>query len=620
MDDETKTREQLISELQELRQRVRQLEAAEADRWQAERGLRRRESILEAVTFAAEQFLKATSWEERIEAVLARLGSAVEASRVYIFENHRSEDGELLTSQRYEWVAPGISSQITNPVMQNIPYSHPAFTRMKEAMGRGEFIYGHIRELPASEQEMLVPQEIKSIILMPIFTGSEWWGFMGFDECTHEREWLVAEIEALGLATKILGAAIQRQRIEEVLQRRNRGLSLLNRTGQELTATLDFQQISERLSQAITEAFSAEGGSLWLWDEERPGELVCQAAFQRGESRSPVNLRLPPGQGIASQVAQTGTSVVVTRASEDPRFFPEIDAQIGFRTTSLLAVPLRVRGEIIGVLELVNKQNGDFDADDCTLAETLAASAASAIDNARLIKALRQQTAELQTRNEELDAFAHTVAHDLKNPLHLVTGFAEALCVTHSTMSAEELEDYLQTIAQNGRRMYTIIDELLLLAQMHQKEVEMKPLDMASIVNEARQRLAYLIKEYQGQIIVPPHWPSALGHAAWVEEVWINYLSNALKYGGRPPRVELGATMQADGMVRFWVRDNGPGLTPEEQAKLFAPFMRLDQVRARGHGLGLSIVRRIVEKLGGQVGVESEAGCGSVFSFTLPAA
>jgi signal transduction histidine kinase len=92
-----------------------------------------------------------------------------------------------------------------------------------------------------------------------------------------------------------------------------------------------------------------------------------------------------------------------------------------------------------------------------------------------------------------------------------------------------------------------------------------------------------------------------------------------LKYGGQPPHLELDATMEADGMVRFWIRDNGPGLTPEEQVQLFNPFTQLGQVPADGHGLGLSIVRRIVEKLGGQVGVESEGipDQGSVFSFTL---
>jgi signal transduction histidine kinase len=111
----------------------------------------------------------------------------------------------------------------------------------------------------------------------------------------------------------------------------------------------------------------------------------------------------------------------------------------------------------------------------------------------------------------------------------------------------------------------------------------------------------------------------ALGYAPWLEEVWANYISNAIKYGGQPPLVELGADSLPSSQVRFWVRDNGPGLKPEEQERLFTPFTRLDQARARGHGLGLSIVRRIVEKLNGSVGVESQTipGKGCTFWFTL---
>ena len=109
-----------------------------------------------------------------------------------------------------------------------------------------------------------------------------------------------------------------------------------------------------------------------------------------------------------------------------------------------------------------------------------------------------------------------------------------------------------------------------------------------------------------------------MGYGPWVEEVWTNDISNAIHYGGQPPRVELGATVEGENRVRFWVRDNGPGLTPKEQARLFMPFERLNQAQIKGHGLGLSIVRRIVEKLGGQVGVHSVPGEGSTFSFTLP--
>lgn len=244
-------------------------------------------------------------------------------------------------------------------------------------------------------------------------------------------------------------------------------------------------------------------------------------------------------------------------------------------------------------------------------------------------ESLRQYAAELESRNEELDAFAHTAAHDLKNPLGLLIGYADILAMDYVDLPLEDIEKYIRAIAQNGRRIGRIIDELLLLAGVRQAEAEREPVDMEGTARESLQRLVDMIEEYQAEIILPESWPMALGYGPWVEEVWANYVNNAIKYGGRPPRVELGAEEippsvppgggeGKGGMVRFWVRDNGPGLSPEEQGRLFTPFTRLDQAHTTGHGLGLSIVRRIVEKLGGQVGVESEEGKGSVFSFTLP--
>jgi two-component system sensor histidine kinase/response regulator len=234
--------------------------------------------------------------------------------------------------------------------------------------------------------------------------------------------------------------------------------------------------------------------------------------------------------------------------------------------------------------------------------------------------ALRQYTAELEARNEELDAFAHTVAHDLKGPLGPIVGFAQVLANEHATLPEEELRKHLLAIARHGKRMGNIIDELLLLSSMRKlEEVELEPLDMACIVADAQERLGYLIEKHQVKITLPEAWPIAIGHGPWVEEVWVNYLSNAIRYGGHPPHIELGATLPEKPVqqIRFWVRDNGNGLTPEEQERLFTPFTRLDQTRAKGHGLGLSIVRRIVERLRGQVGVESEIGAGSTFWFTL---
>ncbi len=236
----------------------------------------------------------------------------------------------------------------------------------------------------------------------------------------------------------------------------------------------------------------------------------------------------------------------------------------------------------------------------------------------RAAEAFRRHAEDLKARNEELDAFAHTVAHDLKSPLSNIIGFVEWL-QTRPNLPPDERQTYIAAIERNAVKMDNIIDELLLLAQVRKAAVELSPIDMACVIAEARTRLAFLIAEKQAVISAPSQWPLARGHAPWVEEVWVNYLSNAIKYGGQPPRVELGCDRQSDDTLRCWVRDNGSGIPLEEQADLFTAFSESSKVRATGHGLGLSIVRTIVEKMGGQAGVESTPGHGSTFYFTLPA-
>ncbi|HDN26467.1 MAG TPA: response regulator [Thioploca sp.] len=232
---------------------------------------------------------------------------------------------------------------------------------------------------------------------------------------------------------------------------------------------------------------------------------------------------------------------------------------------------------------------------------------------------LEQQNLQLQEQNAELESFAHTCAHDLKNPLGNIMNLSEILVYKLGASLEAESLDFLQRIETTALKMDDIIKSLLLLASSRQQEVEMTPLNMLEIVTSVQQRLEHLIEEYQSEIVLSSSFPTALGYAPWIEEIWANYLSNGLKYGGRPPRLELGSTPSDEGYIRFWVHDNGEGLTPEQQKQLFVPFTRISQVRVEGHGLGLSIVQRVVNRCGGQVGVESQVGRGSTFYFTLPA-
>ena len=235
---------------------------------------------------------------------------------------------------------------------------------------------------------------------------------------------------------------------------------------------------------------------------------------------------------------------------------------------------------------------------------------------------LQEEILEREQLITDLNAFAHTVAHDLKSPLSVIVSSSQSL--VDGTISLDESAAPIAAglIYRTSRKSIRIIDELLTLASISRQEIQPEPLDMAAIINEVEIRLSPMIEEYKVQIIKPDVWPVAAGHAPWIEEVWANYLSNGIKYGGQPPRLELGADEQPDGSITFWVRDNGEGLSSEFQAKLFKEYSRLTEARAKGQGLGLSIVKRIVEKLGGQVSVHSEnrPGHGCVFAFTLPPA
>jgi len=179
--------------------------------------LRRRDEILKAVHLFTERFLRMPLTESSIEPILETLGHAAEVSRMYIFENDIRPDGTRITSQRYEWVAPGIVSHLKNPQLQELPWKEAGFERWAETLSRRELIYGHVSEFPESERRILSEQDIISVMAAPIFVGESWWGIIGFDDCRAAREWSPVEIEALKTAANVLGAAIQRKQAEDAL-------------------------------------------------------------------------------------------------------------------------------------------------------------------------------------------------------------------------------------------------------------------------------------------------------------------------------------------------------------------------------------------------------------------
>jgi len=434
--------------------------------------------------------------------------------------------------------------------------------------------------------------------------------------------------------------ALENSRLYEQVQAKLREANLLHSVTTALSYTLDLDQILPYVARSLCEVLNATSVEIFNLDEEadqlRQSAAVTVVAEYVADESTEEEQSLGLGQTrVLADLPVTAEALARRRPVQVRVNDPQVEAPLQAKlrahgAQAMLLLPMVAGDRVLGFAQVWESKTPRYFTDgEIATGQTLIHQATITVDNARLVEALRQRTIELQTRNEELDAFAHTVAHDLKTPLNSLVGYGWLLEQRSAEISDKELLRDSQMIMQTANKMNTIINELLLLASVRKMEkIEVEPLDMANIVAQARVRLADLIEQHQAEVIVAGDWPAALGRDQWVEEVWANYMSNALKYGGQPPRVELGVDLFPDtcanegevneGMVRFWVRDNGPGLTSEEQARLFTPFTRLDQVSAKGHGLGLSIVRRIVEKLGGQVGVESKVGQGSVFSFTLP--
>jgi PAS domain S-box-containing protein len=223
---------------------------------------------------------------------------------------------------------------------------------------------------------------------------------------------------------------------------------------------------------------------------------------------------------------------------------------------------------------------------------------------------------ELKQRNVELDAYAHTVAHDLQAQLNSIIGFGELL-QNKNDLSDEKRKYFAELIVKNGSKMSSIIKEILLYASRGKEELEISELDMNAIVSEAINRIPNPLRA-EVSIRVQENMASAYAYAPLIEEVWFNYIGNAIKYGGSPPQIEIGSSLKENGYCKYWVKDNGKGLSEEQIKHIFSDPKKLGDPNIQGHGLGLSIVQRIVNRFEGWVYAESIPNEGSTFSFYLP--
>ena len=374
--------------------------------------------------------------------------------------------------------------------------------------------------------------------------------------------------------------------------------------GQVLSSILDLEVLLNKIVNAAADVTDASAASILLYDESK-NELYFQSSTNI-ESLNMRGLIVPVEGSIAGEIATTRQPVIVLSTKDHPGHFNEVGEKIEYRTESLLGVPLIANDKVVGVLEVINKIDGDFSTDDQDLLIMLGSQAAIAIVNSRLF--------------QQSDLIAEMV-HELRTPLASINTASHLLM--RPEISEEQRAQMAQTIQKETNRLSEMASSFLDLARLEsgRSQFKVEPVNLPLILEEVTAIMESQAKEQGIDIIlkIQDDIPEFGGDPDKIKQVAINLVSNAIKYNRPHGSITIGASANKE-EISFFVQDTGRGMLPEHTESLFEKFYRVpgSEKHAQGTGLGLSIVKKIIEGHRGKIEVSSEIDIGTTFTIIIP--
>ncbi|MBL8061624.1 MAG: GAF domain-containing sensor histidine kinase [Anaerolineales bacterium] len=388
-----------------------------------------------------------------------------------------------------------------------------------------------------------------------------------------------------------------------------------------LNSTLDLEELLQLITATATELLECEAASILLYDEKNP--RLFFAAATGSDPAKLAEIPVPIDSSLAGTIFRTNKPLILNNAEQDPRHYALVADHIKFKTKTLLGVPMPIKDQTMGVLEAVNKREGGFTDSDVAILSVIAAHAAIAINNARLLRAAQQALEKVRVTNQIKSNFLSLASHELRTPLGIVIGYATFLQESARGDSTEHANQVLGAATQ----MRQLLDQMnnLTLLQADEMEMRLMKISIQDVLNFAIDEIKYSAARHDMQLVFAFQDEPILVNVdpEKTSLAFVNLLNNAIRFSPDKSEIIIGAVSQGS-QVLAWVQDHGIGIPVDKLHKVFEEFYQIEPPNTRHHGglgIGLTIAKGLIEAQDGRIWAESEGkGQGTTFKVMLPGA
>jgi signal transduction histidine kinase len=386
-----------------------------------------------------------------------------------------------------------------------------------------------------------------------------------------------------------------------------------------LNSTLDLDELLQIIIRTASDLLGCETASILLYDEKQPHLFFAATSDPHADQLKQITV--PIEGSLAGTIFRTNRAIIINEAGKDPRHFGAVARKTGLLVNSLLGVPMRIRDRLTGVLEALNKREGNFTTEDESVLSVIASHAAVAINNARLVLALQRALDKATEADHLKKDFLALASHELRTPLGIIIGYA-----TFLREDAEgELSEHADHVLNAALQMRTLVEDMTNLTLLETDGLVYKPKDVSAqeVLAATGKEVQTLAKAKAQRLVYDMPEAPILVHVDMEKTVsaLVNVLNNAIRFSPIGEQVILGARREGEGAL-VWVQDNGMGIAEDQLKTIFREFEQGEPPLTRrygGLGLGLTIARGLIRAQGGSIWAESEGhGSGATFKIHLP--